>query len=309
MLRLGVAGGEGGQQLAQEHVVAVRTLRRAGGDPALERSARRRDRFALQCADVAGLHPHLLEESRVPDRVGRQRAEDVAAELELLDRLVHPRRPGVRGELAQRRIDRVRELLALVSGRRRIDLGQLRPFLPGAPALGVHSRDHAAQAVRRVGGREVEPRRIARFEELLERAVEGVDRDARGARLVEHLVLGVDAGCERMAAKELRAEAVDRRDPRRLRLARRVVPPEREEPPAYARPQLGCGLFREGDREDPIDRHAVLHDRAHEPFHEHPRLAAPRVRVNEQAGVAVIHRGPLLGCQLEAHSSCLQIEG
>jgi hypothetical protein len=215
----------------------------------------------------------------------------------------------MRCQLSERFIDCVSQLLAFVARHRRIDLRQLRPLFPRASAFRVDGRDHAPQPVGGVRGSEVEARRVARLEELLERAVEGVDREPRRACLVEHLVVRVDAGREGVTAQELRAQAVDRRDPGGVRLARRLWTPELEEPPPDARAQLGGGLLGERDREDSLDAHPVLDYGAYVPLDQHPCLAAARVRVHEQSRVPALDRGALLGCQLEGHSSCLQIEG
>ena len=82
---------------------------------------------------------------------------------------------------------------------------------------------------------------------------------------------------------------MDRRDPGALGLAREAAAPEVDEPPPHTALELGGGLLGEGDREHPLDRHAVLEHRFREPLDEHAGLTASRPRVQEQRTVAALH--------------------
>ena len=104
---------------------------------------------------------------------------------------------------------------------------------------------------------------------------------ARGG-LVEHREGRVQAGGDRVRAQQARAEAVDRRDPCGLGLARRVAAAELDEALAHARAQLARGALGERDREDLRRAHAVLEHRAHEALDEHRRLAAAGVGLEQQ---------------------------
>src|SRR5207248_7311875 len=140
-------------------------------------------------------------------------------------------------------------------------------------------------------GDQIETLRAARaLEEVAERAIEGVDREAHRLGLVEHAVLRIDARRQRMRAQDARAEAVDRRDPRALGLPRALALAELHETAADPRLHLRRRLLREGDGEDAVDRHAVVADGAHEALHEHARLSAAGARLEEERAVATVDR-------------------
>ena len=95
------------------------------------------------------------------------------------------------------------------------------PRLAGAAQRVVRRRDHPAQAVGVVGGDEVQRRgAVLAVEHLGQRALPGAVAQRPRGGLVEHAERRIEARGDRVGAQQPRAEAVDRRDPRRLGLAR-----------------------------------------------------------------------------------------
>ena len=87
----------------------------------------------------------------------------------------------------------------------------------------VDAGEHPPQPLRAVGREQPQPladRRVGA--ERGERALERLAADHRAVLVVELAEARVDADRERMRAQEPRAEAVDRRDPRAVELAREV---------------------------------------------------------------------------------------
>ena len=189
---------------------------------------------------------------------------------------------------------------------------QLHPRVADAAAAlpGEGGAHHVAQAVGRVGGHLLQVVAGGLAQEVLDRAVEGVEAQALGLQLVQHPVLGVDPGAQRVGAKHARAEAVDGGDPGSLGGAGLVAHVELHQPLAHPLLHLGRGLLGEGDREDPLHLHLVLAHRLHEALHEHRCLAGARPGAHQQRHVAALDRGLLLGGELGRHqSSDRQIEG
>ena len=238
-------------------------------------------------------------------------AQQLQAALQPLARLRHPDAVLRPLQFRQRDARRAPQPLLLPRGAHRLDLRQLRVLGALAAQVGVGGPRHGRQPLGRVGGDEPQPLRPGVVvEEGGERAVEGLDSEAVGLELVEHAVLGVDPGGERMGAQDRRAEAVDRRDEGALGGARLGVQVGGGEAVADARLQLGGGLLGEGDREDRVDRDAVLDHRAGEPLDEHRGLARAGAGGDQQAAVAALDRPQLLvGEVAPAHRSILQIEG
>src|SRR5204862_6343702 len=95
-----------------------------------------------------------------------------------------------------------------------------------------------------------------------------------------------------------------------LRLACLLALAEVDEAPPQASLQLRRRLLREGDREDAVDSHVVVHHGLHEPLDQHTRLAAARPGVQEERPVAALDRLALLRSEPELHQrSSRQIEG
>ena len=121
----------------------------------------------------------------------------------------------------------------------------------------------------------------------------GIAQRARRG-LLQHRERRIQARADRMRPQHPRAEAVDRRDPCRLGLARVLAAAELDEALAHPRPQLAGGAVGERDREDPRRPHAVLDHRAHEALDQHGRLAAAGVGLEQQRPRARADRGRLL---------------
>ena len=85
-----------------------------------------------------------------------------------------------------------------------------------------------------------------------------------------------------LAPKQPRGERVERADPESRRIAA-------EQPPDPVL-HLAGGLVGEGDREDPIGRHAVPLDQRGDPGGEYARLARPRAGEHQHGTVHVLHR-------------------
>ena len=164
------------------------------------------------------------------------------------------------------------EILGIGRERR---LRQARQALPAAAQLGVQRLDHPAYAVEAVGGDDVD-RLGAAVDEACESLAEGELAQAPGESFITDRELRVKPGRERVAAKQARAEAVERSHQGGLRVACCLPIAELEQPRPDPGAQLAGGALGEGDREDPPRRDAILADGPHEPLHEHRGLAAPR---------------------------------
>ena len=86
----------------------------------------------------------------------------------------------------------------------------------------VDARQHPAQALRTVRREQAEPLGLASGAELLERAIERLAAEHRGAGVLELAEARIEPGGERMRAEQPCAEAVDRRDPGSVELAREI---------------------------------------------------------------------------------------
>ena len=253
------------------------------------------------------LRPQALHLGVAGQRVRRQPVEQRRAALHLVERGDHRRllggtqlRDGGRGGGLQR--------LALAGGLGRVDHGQ-HGLLALASHVVVRRAHHVRQLARVVGGDHPQPfRALAALEELRERAVEGVEGQPLGLDGVENAELRVDPGGERVRAQHPRAEAVDRRDPGRLGLARVPDLIQVDEAGANTLLELGGRLLGERDREDRRHIHAVVAHGAHEALDQHRRLAGARPRAHEDRAVAPLDRRQLLVGELHG-ASTRQIEG
>ena len=90
--------------------------------------------------------------------------------------------------------------------------------------------------------------------------------------LVEDTESRIDAGRERVRREEPPAEAVDRRDPGAVEVAREIGPLELDQAGADPRAQLAGGTIGVGDHEQRVDVEAVLDDRPGEALDEDGRL-------------------------------------
>ena len=174
-------------------------------------------------------------------------------------------------------------------------LGDLEHELAAGGAQGlVDAGQHAPQPAGAVGREQPGPLRLTRRAELVERGLEGFARQHPRLVLVEHPEVGVDSGFEGMRLQQPMAEAVDRRDPGAVELAREVVPLELGQPLANPPPQLAGRPLRVGDREHRLDRQPPLAHGAGEPLDEHRRLPRPGTGGDEDEARCV-DRGQLLG--------------
>ena len=130
---------------------------------------------------------------------------------------------------------------------------QARRDLALAAQAVVHRADQLAQVVDAVRGRDVEGAGAGLAPVAQppgQRALERVRAQRAGVALVEDLERRVQPGGHGVGLQHPHAEAVDRRDPRRLGCLREVAAAELDEPRAHALAQLARGLLRERDRED-----------------------------------------------------------
>ena len=89
----------------------------------------------------------------------------------------------------------------------------------------VHARQHPAQALRTVRRQQAETLGLAPGAEFLERAIERLATEHRGAGVLELSETRIEPGGERMCAEQPCTEAVDRGDPGSVELAREIGAP------------------------------------------------------------------------------------
>ncbi len=208
----------------------------------------------------------------------RRRAAASSAARHVVERLARgvDRRTGARGRRARpRRPQHARSSAARAASGSAVARpgGRRGPRLPARAQLVVRGDDHALQAIDGVAGREVEGVGARRGQEVGQRRLEGLA--LRGAPVggVDDREAGIEARGHRVRAQDARAEAVERRDPRGLGLARRLAVTELEQADAHARAQLARRLLGEGDGQDLVGAQSVLHHRGDEALDQHRRLA------------------------------------
>ena len=172
---------------------------------------------------------------------------------------------------------------------------------PAARERLVHARQHPPQPVAPVGREQLEPLRIVPGAELGERLAERLRAEHGRLRLVELAEARVEPGGERIRPEEAGTEAVDRRDPGAVELAREVVPAALGEGGADPRPQLARRAARVRDDEDRVDVEPALCDRTDDPLDEHGRLAGAGAGRDEDLAPR-LDRGELLMVQLKFSS-------
>ena len=190
----------------------------------------------------------------------------------------------LRGRVAVEQLDQAGRVLRPARRRRRAQRDQVEPGRvaerelersPRRPQRLVDAGEHPPQRLRAVDREQPQPLGLVPRAELRQRLVERLDQQHRRLGLVEHAKPRVEPGRERVLAKEPRAEAVNRRDPGAVELARQLRPAELGEPSADSRAQLGGRAVGVGDDEDRADVDAGF-DRADEALDEHGRLPRPR---------------------------------
>src|SRR5581483_3269773 len=102
----------------------------------------------------------------------------------------------------------------------------------------VHACQHPSQPVGAVRREQPQPVGVARGAELLERVPERLAPEDGALRLVELAEARSEPGGEGIRLQQAEAEAVDRRDPGAVELAREVVAPALGERSADARAEL-----------------------------------------------------------------------
>src|SRR5262249_46066348 len=143
------------------------------------------------------------------------------------------------------------------------------------------SGEHPPQPRRAVRREQPQPLRLTAGTELCERRLERLTAEHRALRLVEPAEGRVEPGGERIRLQQPVAEAVNRRDPSAVELAREIGVAELEQSRPDPRAQLPGGALRVRDDEHGRDVEAVVADRADEALHEHLRLAGAGARGDE----------------------------
>ena len=145
----------------------------------------------------------------------------------------------------------------------------------------VDPGEHAPQPVRAIGREEPQPLLVATRAELLERALERLSAQDRGARILELPEPWVEADREWMRLQEPVAEAVNGGDPRAVERSREVGPVALDERRSNARAQLPGRLARVRDDEYRVHVQAAFADRSDVALDEHRRLAGACSRRHE----------------------------
>src|SRR5581483_1465293 len=284
-LRLRVLPGEGREQLLEECPVA------GGGlvEPGLRD---RRERVAVGGRAVAA-------------RLERREAHEPVRPGVPLQQL-EQRRRGPRLRLGRARIGRERarrraELLDPLRelGTRRdceVELAARR-----AQRL-VDGREHPPQARAPVRREQLEPLRVAAREELRERRAERLRAQDGGLRVVELPEARIETRGERIRLQQAVAEAVDRRDPGAVELAREILPAALGERRADPRAQLPGRAPRVRDDEDRVDVEAPVADGANDALDENRRLPRPGAGGDEDLPGRLHGRELLLVERMPAHA-------
>ena len=243
---------------------------------------------------------------RAPGFLVRRRPVARCAEPRQLDQPV-----GARVELEQReqllgirvlhlagrsvRDERARRVTQLLD-----PLCQLRPAADverqltprGAQGL-VDAREHPSQPARAVRGEQAKPLRLPVGTELVEGGLERLAAEHGTLRVVELAEPRVESRSKRVRLEQAEAEAVDRRDPGAVELAREIMPPALRQRGPDARAQLARGTPRVGDHEDRVDVEPAVAHGAHEALDEHRRLPGARAGRDEDLALGG-DRGQLL---------------
>ena len=241
-------------------------------------------RLLVRCGALTAAH---LVRGEVDEPVGGRRAGE---EVE------HPR--GVRAlELGRARVggEAARGLAERLDA-----LGERRPLAelehelaPGRAQRLVDADQHPAQRRGAVGREQLQALRLLAGAELVQRLRERLARKHGRLRAVELAEARVEPGFEWIAAKQPRTEAVDRRDPRAVQLAREVVAAALAQLAPDPRAQLPSGLARVRDHEDRPDVDPAIAHGTNEPLDEHGGLARPRAGGEEDAAFGVDRRALL----------------
>src|SRR5439155_307330 len=160
-----------------------------------------------------------LQPVRVLELVDHDRTE--AQLLSLSDRLVVPQKIA-RAQLQVLEVECGFAVLSLLIRGGEAGEQLLQQIAAGRSERLVHAGEHAAHAARSVHVEQPKPRRVVRCAEGRKSGGERLTTEDAPLALVEHAKPRVDTGCERMGAQQSVTEAVNRRDPRSVELAREV---------------------------------------------------------------------------------------
>ncbi len=221
------------------------------------------------------------ERREVDEPLGRSTAAEHVEQLARV-RALRRRRRGVARERLRLRAqhrDRVARVRSLAELEHEVAAGRAQRL--------VHARQHPAQAVRAVGREQAKPLRVAVRAELLERAVERLPAENDRARVLELAEPRVEPGGERMRPQQATAEAVDRRDPGAVELAREIRTAALAQRGADPCPQLARGLARVRDHEDRLDVDPALADGPDVPLDEDRGLARAGAGGDEDGAVGL----------------------
>jgi hypothetical protein len=158
----------------------------------------------------------------------------------------------------------------------------------------VHVANQPEQAVRPVGGRQLQLRSAGRVEQGRERRVERAGAQPGRLPVLQHPKAGIDARGERVRPQQPRAEAVDRRHVSALRGQPGLAVAQLGQPLAQALAQLAGGLLGERDGQHAAGVDAALDHRPRAALDDHGGLAAARVGVQQPRAAAGLHRPGLL---------------
>ena len=280
-LRLAVRRVEGAEQLLEEGPVASGDLVQGRLLDCGQRLAEGREALALLSSD-----PQV---GQVEEVFGRRNG------VEQLERVLHLCAAGKRflGH-AQRDLGDLAELRHPLGERRHRLAGELeRPSCGTQPV--VDACEHAAKPFGPVGREQPDALGLPGFHVVGERLGEGLRPKHGGLALVEDAEARVEPGLEGMRPQEPVAEAVDRRDPPAVEIAREVVALDLDEPLADPRSQLAGGALGVRDDEDVVDAEPALTDSLDEPLDEHRRLPRAGSGRDEDDARLVDRRDLLIG--------------
>ena len=232
------------------------------------------------------------------------------------------------GEAAQETLSGVAGRLRVVASIDDLDLEDLGPDRPEAPAgevvdelpdahhglpdaraprarrraeALVDAGQHPPQPLGAVGRQQSQALGIASGAEPLERSLEGLATQDGRSRVLELAEARIETGRERMGTEQTRAEAVDRRDPRVVELERQIRAAALEQARPDPGAKLAGGTLGVRYDEHRVDIDAVVDDRANEALDEHGRLAGPGAGGDEDV-TRRLDRSALLLVRPRAHA-------
>ena len=162
----------------------------------------------------------------------------------------------------------------------------------GAKSL-VDTREHPPKAVGAVRREQSKALRLLPGAERLQRALERLAAEHRRTRILELPKPRIEPGGERVRTQQPVAEAVDRRDPGAVELAREIGTTALAERGPDARSELARRFPRVRDHEDGVDVDPAIADGTDVALDEHRRLPRTGTRRDEHRPLG-LDRGDLL---------------